>query len=467
MLQLEKAEVLGGRSTIIINTFRESMVHYELENRADKISILTNDMRIIYDDYYTSIFTILFYGLMMVFALGMYAYISPILLIVVLLLTAVPFLLPSVLNRQLKARRMLFSDQMADYTANIRQLLDGYETIYAFQLDDKFSKIHQSCSQAVSNKEYRFQKLINQSVTLTSFLSNVTFLAMLCSGMLLVFQGTITLGYMVAATNLSNFVIIPVQNIVQCLAKLRSTKPIRNKMMRLMNENRDIDEEAAVITTRISNIKVQNLSFSYDAKPLLKNVSLEIKSGEKIAITGRSGCGKSTLVKLIYKYYSNYQGDIWINGLDLKQIGQKSLYAKAGYISQKSFLFEDTIKNNICLYEDFSDADLAWAISQAGLEPYVESLPKGVDTMIYENGANLSGGQIQRIALARLIIRRYEVLIADEITANLAHGTGEEIMNHLLSMDAIVIVITHNTSCQYMNRFHSIYCLADGYLERI
>ena len=129
-------------------------------------------------------------------------------------------------------------------------------------------------------------------------------------------------------------------------------------------------------------------------------------------------------------------------------------------------MFHDTIRNNICLYEEFPEEQLKKAIQLAGLTEFVDSLDQGLDTVISENGKNVSGGQIQRIGIARLIIRNYDVIIADEITANLDENTTEAIMNNLLSLQCMLIVITHDTRSEFMNQFDSIYEIQDGIAQR-
>ena len=131
-------------------------------------------------------------------------------------------------------------------------------------------------------------------------------------------------------------------------------------------------------------------------------------------------------------------------------------------MSQSTFLFNDSIRNNISLFEPFSDEQIQNAINLAGLRRFVDSLPDGADSILQENGKNISGGQRQRIGIARMIVRQYEMVIADEVTANLDMETTEQVMSNLLAMPCSMVVITHNITGEYMNHFDKVYRLENS-----
>lgn len=163
-----------------------------------------------------------------------------------------------------------------------------------------------------------------------------------------------------------------------------------------------------------------------------------------------------------FQYYPDYTGNILFNGRQVREISRQNFYKHVGYIAQSAYLFNDTIRNNICLLESFSDGQLRHAINSAGLTEWIASLPDGLDTMISENGKNLSGGQRQRIGIARLTLRKYDLIIADEITASLDPETSQQVMDNLLTMSCMVIAITHDVSDTFMQRFDKIYQISSG-----
>ena len=182
---------------------------------------------------------------------------------------------------------------------------------------------------------------------------------------------------------------------------------------------------------------------------------------------GESGCGKSTFAKLLLQYYQEYKGGILINGRQIKELERKSLYKRVGYIAQTTYLFNDTIYNNICLKEVFSDEQVRLAVESSGLLAWIQTLPNRLDTVISENGKNLSGGQRQRIGIARLILRKYDFIVADEITANLDPETSQQIMEKLLKMSSSMLVITHDISSRFLKQFDEVYQMKEGKINLI
>ncbi|BBF42393.1 ABC transporter, ATP-binding/permease protein [Lachnospiraceae bacterium KM106-2] len=271
------------------------------------------------------------------------------------------------------------------------------------------------------------------------------------------------MGAMVTAANLANFVIQPCQMLIQNYAKLKATKGIREKVEQMINEHKEIEDQNIQIDS-VDEVSLSHVSFSYpeSQNEVLSDITIKIHKNEKIAVVGASGCGKSTIARLLCQYYQRNSGTMNINDVDIDHIDTQSLYSKIGYISQRTFLFRDTIRNNICLYQSFSDDEIEKAVSMSGLSEYVHSLPDGLDTMINENGKNVSGGQMQRIGIARLLIREYNLMIADEITANLDVKTTEDIMNKLFDLKCMMIVITHDVNGEFMNRFDKIYQIDRG-----
>lgn len=146
----------------------------------------------------------------------------------------------------------------------------------------------------------------------------------------------------------------------------------------------------------------------------------------------------------------------------LRDIDRQSLYQRVGYIAQTTYLFNDTLRSNICLGADFPEAQLSHAIGTAGLADWVSTLPDGLDTLISENGKNLSGGQRQRIGIARLALRRYDLIIADEITASLDPDTSGQVMENLLALPCMVVAITHDVSGAFMKQFDKVYRVEHG-----
>ena len=407
------------RGQVMERVLRRPVSQYQREGDAAYLSLLTTDLRTLYDDYYMSLFNIAFWGGIMLCALGMYLYISPVMLAAILLVTVPPLVLPRKMNERLKASRDAFSLQMAGYTQQLKELLGGFEVIRGFLREDAYAARHRDAARQARDSEQAYQQSLNAMVVNTSLISNLIFPIVMLVGLFLAFDGRLTMGTVSTAASMANFVITPCNQIAQCWAKVRSSKGIRQRLEAAMSSPEKVSAGRAI--GKLEHIECKDTGFSYPgaAAPVLRGVRLTVSGQEKAVLVGESGCGKSTLAKLLFQYYPDYTGSILFNGQQLRDIDRQSLYQRVGYIAQTTYLFNDTLRSNICLGTDFPEAQLSHAIGTAGLTDWVSTLPDGLDTLISENGKNLSGGQRQRIGIARLALRRYDLIIADEITASL------------------------------------------------
>ena len=450
------------RSQVMERVLHRPVAQYQREGDAAYISLLTTDLRTLYDDYYMSLFNIVFWGGIMLCALGMYLYISPVILAAILLVTVPPLVLPRRMNERLKATRDAFSLEMANYTQQLKELLGGFEVIRGFLREDSYAARHRDAARQARNSEQNYQQSLNAMVVNTSLISNLIFPIVMLVGLFLAFDGRLTMGTVSTAASMANFVVTPCNQIAQCWAKIKSSRGIRQRLEAAMSGPEK--PSAGQPIGRLERIECRDTGFTYPgaAAPVLKGADLTVSGQEKAVLVGESGCGKSTLAKLLFQYYPDYTGDILFNGQQLRDIDRQSLYHRVGYIAQTAYLFNDTIRSNICLGESFPEEQLAHAVETAGLADWITSLPDGLDTLISENGKNLSGGQRQRIGIARLVLRRYDLIIADEITASLDPDTSQQVMENLLSLPCMVVAITHDVSGAFMKRFDKVYRVEDG-----
>ena len=450
------------RQRILEQVLYRTVAQYNAEGDAAYLSLLTTDLRTLYDDYYMSLFNIVFWGGIMLCALAMYLYISPVMLLAILLVTIPPLMLPRRMNERLKATRDAFSLQMADYTQQLKELLGGFEIIRSFLREDAYAALHQKAARKARESELDYQQSLNAMVTNTSLISNLIFPVVMLVGLFLAFDGRLTMGTVSTAASMANFVITPCHQIAQCWAKVKSSQGIRQRLEAAMAEPQAAEQGEPI--GPIESIQCETVRFAYPntAEPVLKDASLTVDAAQKVALVGESGCGKSTLAKLLFQYYPDYSGDILFNGRQVRTLDRTALYRRVGYIAQTAYLFHDTIRNNICLHEDFPDEQLAHAIAAAGLTDWVASLPDGLDTVISENGKNLSGGQRQRIGIARLALRSYDLIIADEITASLDPDTSQQVMENLIAMPCMVVAITHDVAGSFMHQFDKVYRVEHG-----
>ena len=195
----------------------------------------------------------------------------------------------------------------------------------------------------------------------------------------------------------------------------------------------------------------------------MDNINLTLEKNKKYAIVGESGSGKSTLIKLLMRYYNDYSGSILIDNNDLKSIYSSDLYKNISMIQQNVFMFDDSIKENIRLYSNHDDDDILKSCERAGLSKLINNLPNGIDSLVGENGNKLSGGEKQRIAIARALINNTQILILDESTSALVNETAYNLENSLLDLkDLTLVTVTHKLIKNILNKYDEIIVMKNG-----
>ena len=243
-------------------------------------------------------------------------------------------------------------------------------------------------------------------------------------------------GPVIALSNLSS-------NLLQTLAS-------GERVLSLLAEEPELkDVESAVDLKEVSRIDVENVSFAYCEEQILSDVSLSVKKGEILGIHGRSGSGKSTLLKLLMRFYDPKSGSIKINGESLPNINTRSLRGNMAYITQQTYIFNETIEENIRLARrDATLEEIMEAAKKASIHDFILSLPEGYQTKMTELGGNLSDGEKQRIGIARAFLHNAPIILLDEPTSNLDSLNEAMILKSLLNVKAekLIILVSHRAS---------------------
>ena len=264
--------------------------------------------------------------------------------------------------------------------------------------------------------------------------------------------GRMTLGDFVLVNAFMMQIFLPLNFLGFVYREIKSSMANIERMFDLLKTETKVQDQdnAKVLNVKEGKIEFKSVSFAYDLeRPILKDFSFILQPGERLAIVGSSGAGKSTLAKLVFRFYDVTQGDILIDGQSIKTITQHSLRQAIGVVPQDSVLFNDTLIENVRYGRpDASDEDVKLAIKMAHLQEFVESLPKGYDTQVGERGLKLSGGEKQRVAIARTILKRPAILVFDEATSSLDSRSERSVMEAIeeVSKGKTSIVIAHRLS---------------------
>jgi ATP-binding cassette subfamily C protein len=284
------------------------------------------------------------------------------------------------------------------------------------------------------------------------------------TGLLLVAYGDLSIGLMFAMFGYIWFIMAPVQNILSLQYTLASAKAAMARVNKIFDLELEKSGEILLVEKDIE-IKLEDLGFSYNKdSTTLEGVSLKIYAGEKVAIIGASGSGKTTISQLIAGFYEKSSGDILYNGISIDEIDKHSLRERIFLVLQMPILFNNTLRFNITMGDNFSDEEIHEALRIAQLSDMLKSMPNGLETMVGKMGVRLSGGQRQRLSIARMVLADPSVVIFDESTSALDVHTETKLFENLESFlkPKTVITIAHRLST--VKNASKIFVLDDGHL---
>ena len=335
----------------------------------------------------------------------------------------------------------------AQVTSYLKESIDGIETVKAYQYENNAKKKTENLYTKLANTSVKGSIIYNLQETLVSTVASIGIVALIWAGTYLCIKDVITIADLFTFYYLISYFLDPVQNLINLQPELQTAGVAAERLNDILDAETENSEGKTDMDSLDGDIEFKNVNFRYGNRELvLKDVSLTIPKGKKIALVGESGCGKTTLAKLLMAFYKPESGVISINGTDIADCSASSLRKHISYISQNVFLFSDTIKNNLKMErDDITDKDIEEVCKLCLIDDFVNELPMGYDTVIEENGNNLSGGQKQRIAIARAMLRKPDLLIMDEATSNLDTITEESIKNTIdkISQQVTCIIIAH------------------------
>ena len=334
-------------------------------------------------------------------------------------------------------------------TSYIIQSINGIETIKAYNLEKNIQDETEFKYLKVIKSSFKRSKIYN----LLGFLSGVVELVgntlIMWVGATQVMKGRLTLGEMMVFNTLLGYFTDPLKSLISLQPTIQTATVSADRLGEIIDLDIEQSDEKMIPQNLKGDIEIKGLNFRYGTRELiLKNINMEIKQGEKIALVGESGSGKTTLAKLILKFYDFEKGDININDFNLKDIDNTFLRNKISYISQDMFLFNKTIKENLMLSDEIEIDDVIELSKKVNAYEFINELPQRFDYMIEENGTNLSTGQKQRLSILRALLKKPDILIMDEATSNLDSITESAIQKTLNNpeFNMTTIIIAHRLS---------------------
>lgn len=449
------------KAKIVQELTKKNICAFSAESASTYISALTNDIAAIEQGYLKNVFSLVESLLTFVGAMVLMLWYSPLLTLAAIGLTLLPLITSILTGNKMAQAEKEISRENETYTATLKDCLGGFSVIKSFQAEAQMLRLFQRDLQRLAEAQCRRQKMQILISALGSVAGVIAQLGVFLVGAYLALSGKgVTAGTTMVFVQLMNYVLSPIQTIPTCLAERKAAKVLVQKAADLLGANvrENPDTEGEPLR---DSICLKDLSFSYEPeKPVLQAINCTFSLGKKYAIVGASGSGKSTLLNLLMAAYPDYAGSITFDEKELREIGSRSLYETVSVVQQNVFIFNATIRDNITMFSSFPQEAVDSAIRLSGLSALMEA--KGEDYLCGENGCNLSGGEKQRISIARSLLKKSQVLLVDEATAALDAQTAFQISSAILDMEQTAIVITHALEEKLLRRYDRILTLKNG-----
>ena len=439
---------------------------FQKETTASYLSALTNDATTIEQQFVASILPITTKAVSFFGALALMIYYSPLLTLFSILITFIPTIVSVIVGKRLAKVQKEVSDRNTAFTATMTDCLNGFNVIKSFKAEDQIGKIFTEENRKLEEAKGRLRRISGLAGSLGLLSGALAQLGVFLFGSYLALSGSsVTAGSVLMFVNLMNFLIPPVAELPKLLAGKKAAEGLIDKLSESLTESSNTSGSESLSKDN-NTICFKDVSFSYEDsdKEVLHDINCEFLPGKSYAIVGGSGSGKSTFLNLLMASHNNYSGDITIGGKELKNISTDSLYELMTVIQQNVFVFNSSIKDNVTMFRDFPDEKIDEAITMAHLKELIKE--RGTDYLCGENGQGLSGGEKQRISIARSLLKESSILIADEATSALDAKTSYEVINEILELDSMTrIVVTHSLEEALLRRYDEIIVIKDGTIE--
>lgn len=443
----------------------KSISSFRDESAAGYLSALTNDAASIETNYLAQMLAMITKAVTFIGALLLMCRYSLLMTAIAAGLTVLPLIASLLTGNRLQAVESRVSERNGEFTAALSDCLAGFTVVKNFKAEREIFRLFAQSNKALEHEKFtgrRIKTLVGMIGAVTGIFAQ---LGVFIAGVYLSMKGgSMTPGAVVLFVNLMNFIISPIAELPGLLACRKAALGLVDKLAAALE--RSSSREGSETLNRLEHgIRLENVSFAYEpGKTVLHGINAEFEAGRAYALVGGSGSGKSTLLNLLMAAETNYSGHIFADGIELSDISTESLYGTMAAIQQNVFVFNASIKDNVSMFRDFPKTEMDEAIARAHLGALIRE--RGEDYLCGENGSGLSGGEKQRISIARSLLKKSSVLLADEVTAALDAQTAHRVSSDILDLQGITrIVVTHTLEESLLRRYDKIFVLRGGRIE--
>lgn len=457
--------------TNLKNQVFEDMIHQNINlfnstETSKFLSGFSNDITIIETDYLENTLVLIEKAVLLIGGFIAMIILSPIMFVCVTLSSLLSLLIMPLFSQKIAVKEEEVSAHNEAFLGTLRDIVNGFSVIKCFRAEKLIHTMFNTQNTALEKNKLERRDAISDIEIVSTILGTVVLLTIFAVGVMMSMKGLVTIGTITAFIQLSNYIIMPLEFIPIAYGKFIGGKQLIIKLEKSL-EIAEEEPQQSVVKAFEDKITFANVSFAYEPdKAILKHIDLVFEKGKSYAIVGSSGSGKTTLINLLLGYRKDYTGEILLDDTELRQIKTDALYNIFSIVQQNVFVFNSSIEDNITMFNEAYRSKLPSVIKQAGLETLVAQ--RGTDFLCGENGKNLSGGEKQRISIARTILKEMPVILMDEATATLDNITSYTVENAILDLkNQTKIVVTHRLNEKLLKRYDQIILLKNGTVNEI
>lgn len=431
---------------------RLPLKYFDSRTHGEILSRVTNDIDNISGTLQQSITQLITSVLTLVGVIIMMLLISPVMTLILIVTLPLSIFVTKNIARK---SQLFFADQqraVGNLNGHVEEMYTGHKVVKAFGYEERSINKFNEINESLYDSGWKAQFVSGIIMPLMNFVSNIGYVFVCVVGGIFVTRGIITLGNIQAFIQYARQFTQPIVQVANIANIIQSTIASAERVFEVVDEEEEVMDsgQAAIIENPQGNVKFDHVEFGYDKdKILMKDMSIDVKKGQTIAIVGPTGAGKTTLVNLLMRFYEISKGSITVDGVNITDLKREDLRSMFGMVLQDTWLFNGTIKENIAYgNKDASETEIISAAKAARVDKFIRTLPDGYDTILNEEASNISQGQKQLITIARAILANPVVLILDEATSSVDTRTEiyiqramEELMKNRTSF-----VIAHRLS---------------------
>lgn len=446
------------RNSRLFSLKRKVMAHivympprkFREEQGQNYVTTLNNEIEMLVDSYYVTRLELAYSILVLITCVIALLYINGYLAMIIIVSTVCPIVASAVQGKALEKLNVM-----------IGNLIHGYPTIKVNHIEREYLQTLEQDNEKAAHAEFAKAKTkirVNMIIGLLSYIGEAV---MVGFSIYEISKGRLSVGALVGALQLSEMLVIPTNSISYQIPEMRSVTGIRQKIRQLLSVPDSAAASSAAPT--IEYMELDDVSFRHEEKVILSHANYRFEAGKKYLILGENGSGKSTLFKLLTGLETEYEGRISVNGTDIRRLWP-ALYDQIGVVLQDAFIFDDTFLQNVTLYRPALRERAVSAMHSLGMDAFLAS--HDLDQVFQNTKGNLSGGERQKLALARVLTENKRVIFLDEATANMDKGSSQKILSQLLRTDGLTVIsIEHKVSPEILPLYDTILELKDAHLE--